>query len=204
MATKQADKVKSLKILGPISEAAGILAGIAVIGGKKICENIASAAKGQKSKPATKSSRTVAKKKKKQAAPKKAAKSSKTKKSKQTKQKKKAGSPKSKVAKKKSTQANTGIKKNTSPKEQRKRQAVQKKSVQKEVGTRGISEPSKPQSQLTSEMNTKANVSLSKPGPQPRVVQAKPHSAAYAQNSTPTDSVPKVPGASLPYNEQGL
>jgi len=205
MATKQAGKVKDLKILGPISEAAGILAGIAVLGGKKICKTATSAAEGPTRKPVTKSTQAAAKKKKKKATPKKAAKSPKTKKRKQTKQKKASRSPKRKVAKKKSTRAKAGRKKKTTPKKQTKRRAVQKGSSKEGRPERGKTKESggsrRPQRRVAFRVNAKATVPLNKPNPQPEVAQAKLHSAAYPEDLTATDSVAKVPGVSLPYME---
>jgi len=131
MVTKQADKVKGLKILGPISEAAGILAGIAVLSGKRICKTATSAVEGPTRKPVTKSTQVAAKNIYRTLTPavegptpEPAAKSIRAvvkKRKKQTKRKKKSRSPKRKVAKKKSTRAKAGRKKKTTRKKRAKR-----------------------------------------------------------------------------------
>ena len=143
MATKQAGKVKDLRILGRISEAAGILAGIAVLGGKKISKAAASASEGPTREAATKSTQVAAKdvyrtliSAVEERTPKPAAKSIRAgakKRKKQTKQKKKktSRSPKRKVAKKKSTRTKPGRKKKTTPKKRTKRKAAQKRKFKR-------------------------------------------------------------------------
>ena len=110
MVIKQADDVNDLKFLGPISEAAGILTGLAVITAKKVCETVTSAANVQPSKPSVESSRVVA-----------------------TKKRKASGSSTSKVVKKQSTPAKVRLKKKATPvaKVRLKKKAASKKQTKR-------------------------------------------------------------------------
>ena len=65
MATKQSRKVKPPKVIGAISEFAGVLVGTAVVTGKRIVKTAAHAGEELSSKPRKKAVRVPARKKKK-------------------------------------------------------------------------------------------------------------------------------------------